>query len=380
MKNKKLALFFTAGVSLKIWQQTGSLDREIKPYIHLAKYFKQIYFLSYGNKSELKYQNLLPTNITILPNKWPIPSKIYSFLLPFLYRRELKETDFYKTNQMSGSWSAVIAKWFYKKKLIVRCGYELLSFLTNQKRSTLKRKIIYLAEKIAYQNADQIILTSNKDKRFIKEKFKASDQKIKIIPNYIDTGLFKPLNTSKEKNRLIFVGRLKKQKNLFNLIKAISGLEMPHSELCSTTGDIKLVIFGSGPLKNKLEVFAQEKKAQVEFKGNIPNQQLPIELNKSEIFILPSFYEGCPKTLLEAMACGLPCIGTNVQGIKEIIKHQENGHLCQTDVQSIKKAIITLLQNKDLKKKIGINARQTILDNFSLEKILKKEIEVYETF
>jgi len=367
LHEKKLALFFTNGVSLQNWQQIGIFDREIKPYIQLSKYFKQIYFLTYGNKTDLKYQTLLPENIKILPNKWRIPRKIYSFLIPIFYRKELKGVDFYKTNQISGSWSAVIAKWLFHKKLIVRCGYEMLSFLESQKKSWLKRKIIYLVEKIAYQSADQIILTSNKDKEFVKEKFKIPEQKIKIIPNYIDTELFKPLNVPKERNSLIFIGRLERQKNLFNLIEAISNLE------------VKLVIFGSGSLKGKLKEFAKKKNSLVEFKKNISNQELPIKLNKSEIFVLPSFYEGCPKTLLEAMSCGLPCLGTNVRGIKEIIKHQENGYLCETDANSIRMAILELTENKKLQQKIGQNARKTILENFSLEKILEKERNIYET-
>ena len=79
------------------------------------------------------------------------------------------------------------------------------------------------------------------------------------------------------------------------------------------------------------------------------------------------------------MACGLSCIGTNVEGIKEIIQHKENGYLCEPDVESIKKAILEVLNNKNLQEKISQNARKTILENFSFEKILEKEIELYET-
>jgi len=82
--------------------------------------------------------------------------------------------------------------------------------------------------------------------------------------------------------------------------------------------------------------------------------------------------------LLEAMSCGLPCIGTDVAGIKEIIKHKENGYLCDTDAASIKKAILDVLNNKRLKEKLSENARKTIVEHFSLESILKKEREIYE--
>lgn len=194
------------------------------------------------------------------------------------------------------------------RKLIVRCGYEWLDYLENQKVSLWKRLLVYIIEKIAYKAVDKIILTSNKDKEFIIDRFKIIPEKINIFPNYIDTELFKPMILKKEEKRICFVGRLEKQKNLFNLIKAISSLS------------VKLIIFGEGSLKKSLEDYSKKQKANVKFMDNIPNQKLPEELNKSNLFILPYFYEGCPKVLLEAMSCGLPYIGTNVIGIKDNYK------------------------------------------------------------
>ena len=111
----------------------------------------------------------------------------------------------------------------------------------------------------------------------------------------------------------------------------------------------------------------------------LPNDQIPVELNKSQIFIIPSIFEGNPKVLLEAMACGLAIIGTEVMGIKEIINHEENGYLCKTNSGSIRKAIIELIKNPKLVKKTGENARKYILKNCSLEKIIRKEIRIYKS-
>jgi len=367
MKGKKLALFFTLGISLEDWRDIGNLDREIKPYRKLADYFEKIFFFTYGGRNDLKFWELVPENIRIFPKKWNLSLLVYSIFLPIIYRKELEKVNFLKTNQMLGSWAAVLAKIIHKKRLIVRCGYEWLSFLENQKKPLWKKVVAKFIEKIAYKNADKIILTSEKDKRFVIKNFKIYPEKIEVIPNYIDTNLFKPLNLPKEKNSIIFVGRLEEQKNLFNLIEAIATLP------------VKLVIIGNGSLKEKLKNFAKEKNAEVEFKENVPNEKLPEELNKSEFFILPSFYEGCPKVLLEAMACGLPGIGTNVEGIKEIIQHKENGYLCKTDTESIRKAILEVLNDKNLQEKISQNARKTILERFSLEKILEKEIKLYQS-
>lgn len=368
LKNKKLALFFTTGVSLKTWEKIGNLNREIKPYKKLAKCFNEIYFFTYGEKDDLKYQNFLPENIKIFPNKWIPSSKIYSFLLPLFYRKELKKVNILKTNQMSGSWTAWLAKFLFGKKLIVRCGYQWRWFLEKSKAKKWKIRLVSLIERFIYKKADAIVVTSARAKKDIEQHYRISSSKVHIIPNYIDTDLFRPKEAKKEKGRICFVGRLSPEKNLFNLLKSMDGL------------DVKLVIFGSGGLEKKLKDKAKKvKRAKIEFRGNIPNNFLPEELNKCELFILPSLYEGNPKALLEAMACGLPVIGTNVEGIREVIKHKENGYLCETNVNSIKEAIKKVLDNKKLQEKIGKNARQTIVDNFSLEKMLKKEISIYES-
>lgn len=367
LKNKKLALFFACGVSLETWENTGNLSREIRPYIELAKCLDEIYFFTYGDTKDFQYYDLFPPNIRVFPRRFYLPSKIYSWLLPFLYRKELKSVDILKTNQMSGAWAAVLAKALYKKKLVIRCGYEWLLFSESGRRAFWKRAIVYFVEKIAYKAADKIILTSEGDKEFVEDKFKIPSSSIEVIRNYVDTELFRPLNVRKVQNRVLFVGRLAEQKNLFNLIEAISGTAL------------ELVIIGSGPLKKKVENLARQKEVKLRLKENIPNRKLPEELNRSRIFILPSLYEGCPKALLEAMSCGLPVISANLACVREIITHKENGYLCRTDVDSLREAIFEVSRDKPLQERVGRNARKTILENFSLERILEKEVEIYKS-
>lgn len=125
LRAKTLALFFTAGVSLKTWYDIGSIDREVALYNELSKYFKHIYFFTYGGIEDLKFKSYLAANITIIPKKCISNSLLYSFMIPFIHRRTLKDVDILKTNQMWGSWSAVLTKLIYRKKLVVRTGYML---------------------------------------------------------------------------------------------------------------------------------------------------------------------------------------------------------------------------------------------------------------
>lgn len=361
-----LALFFTKGMSLQRWEQLGMLEREILPYKAFAKHFERIYFLTYGDEGELKYQELLEENITILPKRTKLPSKLYSLLIPFFYLKEIRNSDILKTNQMSGSWAAVIAKWVSSAKLVVRCGYEWLEVMERRKMAFWKLKLAALLESLSYKSADAVIFSNEADKEYARKRFSLNSAKLFIAPNFVDTERFKPLPVAKEKGRIIFVGKLEDQKNVLQLIEAVSQLP------------VRLIIIGNGSLRQKLEEFAKEKRASVEFWGNIPNSRLPEELNKSELFILPSLYEGHPKALLEAMSCGLPCIGTKVKGIDTVIEHRKNGYLCELSAESIRAAIETVLGDRVLQADMSQRARQTIEERFTLGQIVASELSLYK--
>ncbi|MGI6314842.1 MAG: glycosyltransferase family 4 protein [Patescibacteria group bacterium] len=368
MNSKKLALFFTEGVSLKTWEKIGNLEREIKPYIKLAENYSEVYFFTYGGSEDEKIIKKYSDKIKVCYKKNNLNNLIYSFLLPFFYKKELKKIAVYKTNQMSGAWTAVLAKKLFKKKLIVRCGYEWLDFLKRDNKNKFLLFIIKKIEKFVYKNADKIIITSKKDQEFIINNFKINPEKIVVINNYIDTNLFiKKENNKNKKNKLVFVGRFNQQKNLFNLLEAVNNLK------------VELNLIGSGGLEKELKEKAKNiKMAQINFLGNILNENLPEKLNENEIFVFPSLYEGNPKALLEAMSVGLAILTTKVKGIREIVKHKENGYLVETNSDSIKKGLEELLNNDELRNKISRNARKTIEENFSFEEIIRKELNLHK--
>ena len=78
------------------------------------------------------------------------------------------------------------------------------------------------------------------------------------------------------------------------------------------------------------------------------------------------------------MSCGIACIGTNVRGINNIIKHNENGYLSEIYPSSIRNAILTLENDAVIREKLGKNARKFIINNYSLELVVNKEYLLYE--
>lgn len=360
----RLALFFTLGISLHNWNEMGHLSREAQIYKCLASHLGGIYFLTYGERDKAFEDAIAP--IKVLSKPTGIPTKLYSFLMPFIHWKTLRRVDIFKTNQMNGVWAAVLAKILFRKKLIVRCGYEWEMFAKRAGASRLKLALIHIIEWICYRAADVIIVTSQEAKQYISSTFGVSSEKIVVIPNYIDTELFRPLNVDKIPNRLIFVGRFTEQKNLLNLLMAIK--DIPH---------IELILVGDGPLESALQEFAQRHSIKVAFTGRIPNDQLPNLLNSAEAFVLPSLYEGNPKALLEAMACGLPVIVTPVEGNREVVNHKVNGYLTSgADANAIREAIIEVLSDETLKKQLGENARRFIEENYSINTLIEKEVQL----
>jgi len=285
--------------------------------------------------------------------------------MPLFHRRWLKSADIFKTNQMDGSWTAVLAKWLHRKPLMVRTGYTWSLLKKKHNVAKYKQKLIGLIERFAYSNATIAVVTSERQAHYISERYSVSEENIQVIPNYINTQLFTPTESANRyADRLVFVGRLNEEKNLFNLIEAIAKI------------GLTLDIYGQGSLRQALEQKAAQMNVQVNFMGVVPNNELPDIFNRYRYYILPSFYEGMPKTLLEAMACGLVCIGTDVEGINNIIEDGVSGYIAKgTTPQALVEVINRAIQLPN--DRITKEAVRVIRDKFSLETVAKQESEVF---
>lgn len=366
-------LFFTWDVSLKLWQDKGLLAREIRLYQELVKRGVAVTFLTWGDEADIKIGKTVCSDINIIPLYTRIPRPknkalraLCSLLVPFKIRTDLKSADLLKTNQMWGGWVAVLTKLLAKKPLLVRTGFELYDFTCRQEHSALRRFFIRLISQITYKNADHIFLATHDDAAFVQKTFGIGSTHITLQPNWIDTEIFKPLEVKQHENKILFVGRLNAQKNLYSLIRAIAAT--PYT----------LDIIGQGELEDELKHLAQGLNASVNFLGRVANDELPQIYNQYPVYILPSHYEGNPKTLLEAMACGCAVIGADVTGIAPLIKHEQTGLLCAPDEDAIAKAIARAFSDTLLCKTIGRNARQYILDNHTLDRAIARELKTYD--
>jgi glycosyltransferase involved in cell wall biosynthesis len=299
-----------------------------------------------------------------------IGSYFYSLFLPLLQKKYLNSCDIYKTNQTDGSWSAVIAKKFYGKKLLYRTGYTISQLENKLKRfNILVRKSIEFFEKFAYKNCDKAIVASLHNWEYVVNRYNLDESSVEILYNFIDRDKFYDFGNPREE-KIVFIGRLSSEKNILNLIKAVSKT------------DLQLDIYGSGYLENELKEYVLKNSLRVDFKGNIPNSELPQVLNSAKYFALVSEHEGMPKALIEGMACGCLCIGTNVTGINEVILDGKTGLLVKdTTAEEIEKVILKAIQQTQNELDIiKQNAKQYIDQNFTLNSIYEKEKSIIREF
>ncbi|MBL7131188.1 MAG: glycosyltransferase family 4 protein [Candidatus Omnitrophica bacterium] len=340
-------------------------DREVALYKEMQQKGVKVTFLTYGDRKDLQYEKQLP-DIKILCNKWKLKGRIYAKIIPFIHALELRQADIFKSNQTNGSEIALRAAELWKKPLIVRCGYMWSDFAAERdgKKSSQFRNARGVEKKV-FSNANKVVVTTPMMQEDIKRRIPNAGRKTAIIPNYVMTDIFVPDKDLDKDFDLVYVGRLAKQKNIESLLKAVESL------------DVNLLLIGNGQLKEELYNRFGDIQGRLNWVGRVAHRELPRQLNRSKIFILPSFYEGHPKTLIEAMACGLPVIGADSPGIRELIKHGETGWLCGTDPENIKIAIQELLKSPELCRKLGDSARKYAVEHFSLDKIIRSEKEIY---
>jgi len=371
----RLTLFFTKNVGLHTWEETGNLERELAIYEKLTKYIDKVNFVTYGDLCDRRYVGKLG-KIHIIPIKWQRFPWLTVMQLLLKQWRQIINTNILKTNQLQGAEIPILLKKFFHKKLVVRCGWLCSTFTENTTDNKLIHARVMQMEQAAFAAADIIVVTAPHMRRQVIDRYNIHPAKVLVIPNYVETDKFQPSFFLRDLDRptwkICYIGRLSPEKNILSLLRGI--------HLCRgrIEREIELELYGSGPQLDEIKMLSDELQLHVRLMGNVPNSQLPERLNGADLFVLPSFIEGHPKALMEAMSCGLPCIGTEVSGIKELIKHNVTGYLCTTDASSIADAITVLLSDKELRTTIGLNAHQFIVDNFSLQEVLRLELDMIE--
>ena len=173
--------------------------------------------------------------------------------------------------------------------------------------------------------------------------------------------------------RLVCAGRLAPVKGHLVLLDALDEVRRSHQ-------DVVLHLAGDGPERGSLErrVQARGLESHVVFEGLLNQTALEALYRRSDAFVLASFAEGVPVVLMEAMAMGIPCIATWVNGVPELIEPDRDGLLVAPgDPSGLARAIMELITNADLRQRLGRAGRAKVLDAYDIDVNVKKLAEVF---
>ena len=213
-------------------------------------------------------------------------------------------------------------------------------------------------KKRALDKAGAVSVVSKKLKQKLEEKYET--QNIRIQSMGCDLKKFgrekrvEGYFGQEEKKIILFVGRLVKIKGIEYLIDAMKNI------------DAQLIIVGEGPLERELKERAKEIQEKVLFLGGKNHNELPTIYASSDIFVIPSITleggitEGTPTVIAEALASGLPIIGTNTGGIPQAIENKKNGFIIpDKDSVAIEEKIKILLSDDEVRQKMSNNALES---------------------
>lgn len=174
---------------------------------------------------------------------------------------------------------------------------------------------------------------------------------------------------------VLYMSRLEQRKGVYDLVDIIS-------EVVKEYPEITFVFAGDGDVEQVTEKVKECSLARnVKMIGWVDEEKKINALKRADIFVLPSYNEGLPMALLEAMSYGIPSIASAVGGIPELIRNNENGMIINPgDKNQLSKAILLLAGDKELRQKIGIAAYDTIKQSYALDQYLSQLSHLYMEF
>ena len=275
----------------------------------------------------------------------------------------------------SADWSAIVSK-IKNRRLILTYHNDIVgdgfaSYIAKFYNATMLKLLL--------RKANAIIITQSGYYDY-SPSLKRYKDKIEVIPNGVDIKRFKPLNVEKEENTLFFLSVLDE----FHRYKGLDYLLEALKRIKKKIPDVKLIVGGKGKLLNyyKQKVISMGLRDNVEFVGFISDEKIVEYYNKCDIFVLPSIsakQEGFGIVLLEAMACEKPVVSTEIVGVAEDIKERNAGKIIKPkDDEGLAKAIIEILEDKNLAGKMGKNGRKLTEEKYTWERIAAKLLDLYE--
>ena len=290
------------------------------------------------------------------------PSGYFPFIFQSIYKLLFCDYDIIHAHYVPHSaLIPAMLKWIKKKPLIVTFhGDDARIF-------PFKNRINRMLTMFVVNRSDKVIARSEEMKEVL-EKLGVANKKIVVLGAGVDTNLFHTINKNKAREDLelpktkyiiLFVGRLHKLK----------GVELIY-ECARNMPETLFVMVGDGDVKTDLK--------NCIFVGERRHEEIPLWMSAADILVLPSYSEGLPNVVMEALSCGTPAIVTDVGGCPEVVRDGETGFVVHVgDVEALTDRIKYLIKNEDLREKMGKLGREDMIQRYERGKVIGKLKEVY---
>jgi glycosyltransferase involved in cell wall biosynthesis len=373
----KLAVFPPPGGGLGTLRASGQLLRLARYYLPAyAEAFDEVRYFSYLDEGlPAEIADTLGERVRLVPNRPRQPHRLYTFTLADRQARWLAPCAVSRVLQAPGVLPAWRARQRWGIPLAVTYGYHYAAFARGERRWLAWLYTTWLT-RLALRVADAVIVTTAELADYAARR--VTRARVHLIPNGVDVARFAPGEQGPDSaggagrpagGPVLFVGRLTHQKNLRALLEAAAEVQR---ELA-----LRLEFAGDGPLRADLADAAGRLGLAVHFHGTLPQEELPALYRRARVFVLPSHWEGHPKALLEAMACGLPVIVSDVPGSREVVRDGLDGLVFPPgDVGALARRLRAVLTDPALAQRLGRAARRSAEERYNLSARLRQEITV----
>ncbi|MGW1455063.1 glycosyltransferase family 4 protein [Salegentibacter agarivorans] len=275
-------------------------------------------------------------------------------------------------------WTGITAFMKFICPLVIRMNGSDAYFCHLENRPQKKKNFWF--EKKALKGADHLISVSEFTAQKTADIFELNKE-IKVIPNSVDTNLFIPSAEKPAVNTILYFGSIIRKKGVLELAEIFNMINKknPEARLIMAGRDVRDITTGRSTkelFNDKLHPKAREKTFWL---GSLPYNEIKMQISKAEVIVLPSFAEALPMTWLEAMSMEKALVTSNIGWATEVMIDGKTGYTVDPkDHLTYAAKILKLLEEKELNKKMGKLARQQVINRFSSEIVVEKNIQLYK--
>lgn len=360
-----LGLLPALGGSLGELAATGQAGRLLDGY--LARYvesFDRVLYFSYRVESLEHFTRdpgLLARAHVVAPAR-PLGRGRRAATLAWTESARLRACAVLRVFQITGTVPALAARLRFGVPYVTTYGFSYAQLSRRGPRRWLKAAV----ERLGLRHAAAVIATTDA----LRARAARVAHHVVLVPNGVDTRRFSPAPSGRRRQsppRVLYVGRFSAEKNLETLVAAAGRV--------ARRRPLRLVMVGAGPLQARLRAQARAAGVETEFTGIVPQERLPELYRQADAFVLASFTEGHPKVLIEAMACGVPCVASDCEGNRSLVSDGVTGLLFDPRrADDLADRLIRVLDDAPLAAALGRAGRELAVARHDLAARVAEEI------